>query len=150
MKKLLRKSIVIVGLTFLLPGIVSFLIKDSYSKYASLNRPPLSPPAFIFPVVWSIIYLLISIAVIRVKNDKRFNLKLYYISLIINTLWSPLFFLFNWYFIALIDLILLFYSVVKMYKNYKTTDDLSALLLIPYMLWLIFAFYLNLYVSIFN
>ena len=150
MKKILKNSIVIVCLTFLMPGIISLLIKDSFKTYNLLNKPPLSPLSFIFPVVWSIIYLLISVSIIRVKDNINDNIKLYYKSLILNIIWTPLFFLFKWYFIALLDLIMLFISVIKMYKHFKKDDDLSSALLIPYLLWLIFAFYLNLYIVIFN
>lgn len=150
MKKFLRNNIVIVGLTFLIPGIISFLIKDSFASYKMLNKPPLSPPMIVFPIVWSIIYILISISIIRVKDDSEDNLKLYYVSLILNAIWTPLFFLFKWYFVALIDLAVLFFTVIRMYLKYKKWDDLAGILLIPYMLWLSFAFYLNFYVMLFN
>ena len=150
MKKILKNNFIIVGLTFLVPGIISFIIKDSFNTYNYLNKPVLSPPSIIFPIVWFIIYVLMSISIIKVKDIDDDNLKLYYISLLLNALWNPIFFKFRLYFIALIDLIILLYTVIKMIRKYKEYNKISAYLLLPYLVWLVFAFYLNLSILVLN
>ena len=138
------------SLTFLIPGIISFAIKDSFNTYKFLNKPVLSPPSIIFPIVWSVIYILISISIIKVKDKDDDNLKLYYVSLLLNALWTPIFFKFKLYFIALIDLIVLLYIVIEMTKKYKKYNKISSYLLVPYLVWLVFAFYLNLSILVLN
>lgn len=149
MKKIFKKNIVIIGLTFLIPGITSFLIKNSFSTYKDLVQPKLSPPAFIFPIVWSILYLLMSIAAIFTKENEK-CLKLYYIQLIFNILWTPIFFLFNNYLLALIDLIILLGLVIYMTYTFYKENSKTLYLLIPYILWLIFALYLNYFIFLYN
>lgn len=149
MKKIFKKNIVIIGLTFLIPGITSFLIKNSFSTYKDLVQPKLSPPAFIFPIAWSILYLLMSIAAIFTKENEK-CLKLYYIQLIFNILWTPIFFLFNNYLLALIDLIILLGLVIYMTYTFYKENSKTLYLLIPYILWLIFALYLNYFIFLYN
>ncbi len=103
-----------------------------------------------FPIVWSILYILLSISIIRVKDENDDNIKLYYLSLILNAIWTPIFFGLKWYFLALIDLVILLYTVIRMYKKFKEYDDISAYLLIPYIVWLIFTFYLNFSIMVMN
>lgn len=150
MKKIFKNNIIIVALTFLIPGIIAFLIKDSFMAFKALNKPPLSPSPIVFPIVWSILYILLSISIIRVKDENDDNIKLYYLSLILNAIWTPIFFGLKWYFLALIDLVILLYTVIRMYKKFKEYDDISAYLLIPYIVWLIFAFYLNFSIMVMN
>jgi tryptophan-rich sensory protein len=149
MKKFLKKNIVIIGLTLLMPGIVAFLIRNSFSNYKSLVLPKLAPPSYIFPIMWSILYILMSISAIFTKNNDK-CLKVYYLQLIINVIWSPIFFYFGNYLLAMIDLIILFILVVyMMYLFYKEYDK-TIYLLVPYVLWLIFAGYLNYFVYLYN
>jgi len=150
MKKFLNKNIVIIGLTFLIPGIIAILTRDSFKTYKLLVRPSFSPPAILFPIVWNILYLLMSIAAILVKNEDENNLKIYYLQLILNAIWTPIFFLFKLYYFALFELIILLLVVIYMtYKFYKYNKN-TLYLLVPYILWLLYAFYLNLFVAIYN
>ncbi|MCR5787850.1 MAG: tryptophan-rich sensory protein, partial [Bacilli bacterium] len=66
MKRILTNNIFIIGITFLLPGIIALITKDSFSTYKSLVQPKLSPPSILFPIIWSVLYLLMSIAFILV------------------------------------------------------------------------------------
>ena len=149
MKKFLKKNIIIIGLTLLLPGIVAFLIRDSFSTYKDLVQPMFAPPSYLFPVAWTILYILMSIAVIFVKdNDKC--LKIYYIQLILNIIWTPIFFSFGNYLLALIDLIFLLLLVIYMTYLFYKENNKTIYLLIPYVLWLLFAGYLNLFIYLYN
>ena len=142
MKKFLKKNIIIIGLTLLLPGIVAFLIRDSFSTYKDLVQPMFAPP-------WTILYILMSIAAIFVKdNDKC--LKIYYIQLLLNIIWTPIFFSFGNYLLALIDLIFLLLLVIYMTYLFYKENSKTIYLLIPYVLWLLFAGYLNLFIYLYN
>lgn len=150
MKKYLDKNVIIIGLTFLIPGIIAILARNSFSTYKMLVKPKFSPPAIVFPIAWNILYLLMSIAVIMVKNGDEKNLKIYYFQLLLNALWTPIFFLLKQYYLALLELIMLLLVVVYMtYKFYKYEKN-TLYLLLPYILWLLFAFYLNFFVAIYN
>ena len=150
MKKILNKNIVIIGLTFFIPGIIALITKDSFSTYKELNKPMFSPPSIVFPIAWNILYLLMSVSYILVKYDDEDNMFIYYVQLILNALWTPIFFLFKSYFLALVELIILLVVVIYMtYKFYKD-NKYTIFLLAPYVLWLIFAFYLNLFVILLN
>lgn len=149
MKKFLKKNIIIIGLTLLLPGIVAFLIRDSFSTYKDLVQPMFAPPSYLFPVAWTILYILMSIAAIFVKdNDKC--LKIYYIQLLLNIIWTPIFFSFGNYLLALIDLIFLLLLVIYMTYLFYKENSKTVYLLIPYVLWLLFAGYLNLFIYLYN
>ena len=149
MKKILKNNIVIVGLTFFIPGIVSLLIKNTFSMYKSLVLPKLAPPGILFPIIWSILYVLMSISIIRVKDDDK-NIIIYYVQLVLNAIWPLIFFLFKNYLLALMELIVLFIVVIYMSYLYKNDDNISFYLLIPYIVWLSFAFYLNTFVYLYN
>ncbi len=121
--------------------------------YEVLNKPFLSPPGIVFPIVWTILYVLmgISYAILKInsKVDEQINL-IYYLQLFVNALWAIIFFNLKWrlfsFFWILLLLMLIVIMITKFYKKNKT----SALLQIPYLLWTIFASYLNLFVYILN
>ena len=149
MKKFLKNGFVIVGLTILLPTIISLMIKDSFSVYKNLVQPKLAPPAILFPIAWSILYVLMSIAAVITKDNDR-CLKLYYFQLILNIIWTPIFFLFNNYLLALIDLIVLLINVIYMTYIFYKENNKTVYLLMPYILWLLFALYLNCFIYLNN
>jgi tryptophan-rich sensory protein len=149
MKNKLKNNFVIILLTFAIPGIIAFLLKDSFSSYKDLVQPKFAPPSIVFPIAWNILYLLMSIAFIIVKNDDD-NLKIYYFQLLLNALWSPIFFGLKNYFLALVELVILLVIIIYMtYKFYKD-NKITIYFLIPYILWLLFALYLNYFVMIYN
>ena len=149
MKRILKNNFVILGLTFALPGIMALLIRNSFSVYNSLIQPKLAPPSYLFPLAWSILYFLMSIAIIFVKNNDK-CLKIYYIQLLFNIIWTPIFFLFSNYLLALIDLLVLLGTVIYMtYIFYKENKNI-IILLIPYIFWLLFALYLNFFIVLNN
>lgn len=149
MKKFLKNNFVIVGLTLVLPGIVAFLIRDGFSTYKTLVQPKFAPPSYIFPIAWSILYILMSIAAILVKNSDK-CLKVYYLQLFLNIIWTPIFFLLNNYLLALFELVILFFTVIYMVYIFYKENTNTIYLLTPYILWLLFAFYLNLFVYLYN
>ena len=118
-------------------------------------QPPLSPPAIVFPIVWTILYGLMGIGAARVSmtpdsTERSRGLNLFVAQLIVNFFWSLIFFNARAYGFALLWLILLFILVLWMTLVFRKTDPLAALLQIPYLLWLAFAAYLNYGVWILN
>ena len=136
----------------LLVGLFSaFLTKDNMTVYSELTKPPLAPPSWLFPVVWTVLYTLMGVSsatalISRTDNNTKSlkcALEFYAVSLILNFGWSIIFFNIGAYFLALIWLGLLIYTVVRTVLCYLPVSKLAAILQIPYILWLLFAFYLN-------
>lgn len=133
-----------------------FLVGNSSEVYMNLVKPPLSPPAAVFPVVWTILYILMGISAYLIyvadapKREKKEALNLYGLQLIMNFLWSFIFFKFNLYLLAFIWLVLLLIVVILMIKKFNKIDETAAALMVPYALWLVFAGYLNLMIVILN
>ena len=154
MKKInIKQLIFYIGITLLIGSVPSFFIKIG-DVYKSLNRPPLSPPGIIFPIVWTILYILMGISIYRIVTNKSENKNearlIYFIQLIINACWTPIFFGFNQYFLAFLWIIMLILLVVTMILIFFKIDKLSAYLNIPYLAWLLFACYLNFGVYVLN
>ena len=132
-------------------GAVSgFLTQGSMDTFEKLNQPPLAPPGWVFPVVWLILYALMGIAAYRIymKDPKAEVLKLYLIQLAVNFLWPILFFNFGWQLFAVVWLLLLWYLVLVMIKEFAKIDEGAAKLMIPYLIWLTFASYLNIAIAL--
>lgn len=115
--------------------------------YQELNKSSLNPPGFVFGIVWPILYLLMSISAFRTFANTK---NLFLIQLIFNALWSWLFFAFQMPLIALLNIWLLIYLNIKLSIQMYKQDTLSGYLLFPYVGWLIFASYLNLYIVLNN
>ena len=131
-------------------GALSALVSGGMGDYAQLNRPPLSPPGWVFPIVWTVLYLLMGYASYRVylsnapQEEKGRALLLYGAQLVLNFLWSPVFFGLQWRLVAFFLLIALWVLVVLTMQAFSKIDELSGDLLLPYVLWITFAAYLNL------
>ena len=131
--------------------IVGIIIKD-HIDYSFLERPPLSPPKLAFPIAWSILYLLIGISyyLYRKKDYNKQTIKLYYTGLLFNSLWSIIFFVLKLRLISIIWIIALVILTILLFISYKKQNKISAYLLIPYLIWLIYATYINIGVYILN
>ena len=129
----------------LVGGIVGFII-SSFIDYESLNKPFLSPPKLAFPIAWTIIYILMGISYGTIcekgLNDSKSKF-LYYSQLAVNALWSIIFFVFKWRFFAFIWILFLDVLVIMMAIDFYKKNKLAGLLQIPYILWILFASYLN-------
>ena len=101
-------------------------------------------PAWIFPVVWTILYVLMGISSYLVYEKDGELPKIYVVQLIFNLLWSFVFFTFKWYTFAFIWIIILFILVIKMIKEFRLIDKTAGNLQIPYAIWLVVAAILNL------
>lgn len=136
----------------LIIGIVVGLITQPSIEYNTLVKPPLSPPGILFPIVWSIIYLLMGISYFLIKNEKNTTLEsiVYYLQLFVNALWSIIFFNLEWYFFSIIWIILLDLLVATMIYLFYKKNKISGYLNLLYAVWLIFATYLTIGIYILN
>ena len=115
--------------------------------YQGLIKSQLNPPGYIFGIVWPILYILMSISAFRTFDQTK---NLFFIQLLFNAMWSWLFFAFQMPFIALLNIWLLIYLNIKLNLKMFYQDRLSGILFIPYVLWLFFASYLNLFIVLNN
>lgn len=129
-----------------LSGILSREGMEIYNETAI--KPALSPPMWLFPVAWSILYILMGVGAARVwmeapDPERSRGLNLYVAQLVVNFFWSLLFFNAQAYGFGVIWLLLLWVLVLAMTLQFRKTDPLAAKMQIPYLLWLTFALYLN-------
>ena len=154
MRKISKEEII----SLLIPLSVGFLsgllAMGGIRAFDSLVMPPLSPPGFVFPIVWTMLYVLMGISSYIIYNENSYHsdccLKIYLINLFVNFLWTPIFFglnlrLFSFIWILLLDIVIV-YMIICFYKVNKK----SAYLQIPYLAWSLFATYLNLAFYILN
>lgn len=128
----------------LLGGIVGIFISNSID-YQDLVQPPLAPPSIIFPIAWTILYLLIGIAyfLFRKTSDDLKTRVIYYIQLFFNALWSIFFFVWKMRLFSIIWIMILLLLIIVLIYQFYQYKKLLAYLLIPYLLWVVFATYLN-------
>ena len=146
-----RKPLSVSLLISLGTGVIAgFLTFGSIEKYQEMYHPPLSPPGWVFPIVWLILYTLMGIAAYRIymKNPKAEALKLYIIQLAVNFLWPIFFFNLGWQLFAAVWILLLWYLVWLLIKEFAKIDQGAARLLIPHLIWLTFATYLNIVIAL--
>lgn len=149
-------KIIIYARSILLPvivGAVVGLLTSSSINYSTLIQPPLAPPSSLFPIVWTILYILMGISYGILKSNNQTNAEMnsiYYWQLAINALWSFFFFVFKWRLFSFFWILLLIVFVVRMILAFYRENKVAGLLQIPYLLWLLFAAYLNLGTYILN
>lgn len=155
MKSDIKKLLISLGIPLAVGGL-SALISGGMSDYTALNQPPLAPPGWLFPVVWTVLYLLMGYASYRIitsdadKMQKQRALILYGLQLLVNFLWSPVFFGLQWRLVAFFLLLILWVLILLTMRAFSEIDERAGDLLIPYLLWVTFAGYLNLAVYLLN
>ena len=142
-----KSALIIFILIPLAAGSLSALLSGNSAAYLALNKPPLSPPSFLFPIVWTILYILMGISSYIIYEsetpEKNKALRLYFIQLFFNFLWSIFFFGFSMYFFAFLWLLVLIILIVLMIYQFHKISPVAAYLQIPYLIWCLFAAYLN-------
>lgn len=155
---IIKKSYIISILIALgVGGLSAFLTRESMGIYAEISTPPLSPPAVLFPIVWTILYVLMGISAAMVYNSKGTSvtnrtqsLFTYGVSLVVNFFWSIIFFNMRMYFLAFVWLVLLWVLILKTILEYWDINKTSAKLQIPYLIWVAFAGYLTFSIFLLN
>ena len=134
----------------------SLFTRNSMQLFSLVNKPPLSPPAILFPIVWTVLYILMGISYYLMinsgadKEEIQQAGRIYAIQLLVNFLWPTFFFNFQWYLFSFIWLVFLWVLVLIMIKKFSTISKVAAWLNIPYLIWLTFAAYLNLGIFLLN
>ena len=129
--------------------LAGWLTREGTEIYKSvIQKPPLSPPSIVFPIVWAILFALMGIGAARVylspkTPERSMGLNIFIVQLVVNFLWSLIFFNIQAYGFAFFWLLLLWGLILWMILTFRKTDTLAALLQIPYLLWVTFAAYLN-------
>ena len=142
-----KKAVFIFVTASLLLGSLASSDASNDQWYQNLNKSNLNPPGYIFGIVWPILYFLMSISAYRTFSSIK---NLFYIQLILNTIWSWLFFSFHMPLISLIDInLLIFLNIFIFFKMFKE-DIFSGVIYLPYIIWLIFASYLNIFIVLNN
>lgn len=153
MKINIKKLLFYIFIPLFLGSIVGFLTASS-NNYNEFIKPSFSPPAIVFPIVWTILYTLMGISSYIISESYNYQKKealfLYILQLIVNLLWSFLFFSFKLYFFSFLWILLLIVLVVFMIRKFYNISKVSGILQIPYLVWLLFASILNLSIYILN
>jgi len=153
----LKAYIVSILIALSVGALSAFVTRDSMNIYSEIVTPPLSPPGFLFPIVWTVLFALMGISAAMVytsdngmEKQKSEVLRIYGASLAVNFLWSIVFFNFRAFLTAFAVLVLLLMLIIKTILGYKAIEPIAAYLQIPYAVWVAFAGYLNLSIAFLN
>ena len=148
-----KTLILCIAIPLAVGGLSALFTADSMQSFQTQPQPPLSPPGWLFPIVWTILYTLMGIAsyfIVVSDQPKQDALFVYGLQLFANFFWSILFFRMELYFLAFLWLILLWILIFKTMTEFGKISLTAKRLLIPYLLWVTFAGYLNLYIALSN
>lgn len=151
-----KELIIAILIPLAVGGISAFLTRGGMETFKALEKPPLSPPGWLFPVVWTVLYILMGIASYLIysstksKADKFLALGLYAFQLFFNFFWSVIFFNLERYLFAFIWLFILWLLILMTILAFRGISKPAAWLLVPYLLWVTFAGYLNLGIYLLN
>ena len=154
----IRKKTLIISLAIPLAagGLAAFITRDGMKVFETLNKPPLSPPGCLFPVVWTILYILMGVAsyLVAVSDEPRRitdrALWVYGLQLVFNFFWPLFFFSLGMYLFSFFWLVILWMLILLTAVRFYRVDPTAGYLMIPYLIWVGFAGYLNLGVSLMN
>ena len=156
MKKVDWFQLIVIVLVTQLAGILGNLFSGNAGQsYSTFIKPPLSPPGWLFGIVWPVLYLLMGIAAYIIYKtpqtpERKKVTALYWMQLFVNFLWPIIFFRFEWYWISVLVILLLDVLVSMTAMRFYKLKKVAGYLMIPYLLWLLFATYLNIGVAILN
>ncbi len=154
MKRQVRSVIAFVLLSLAAGAVAGLITKDSTDIYETLIKPPFAPPAVVFPVVWTILYILMGVGAGIVWQSpsprRETGICLFALQLAVNFVWPIIFFTEGWYFSAFLWLLMLLGLVIYMTCNFYKAKPAAAYLQAPYIVWLVFAGVLNLWIALVN
>ena len=142
-------------LTLAVGGLSGFLTSMGMDSFDALTKPPLTPPSFLFPIVWTVLFILMGVGAARIfmtepTAARNRALIVYVVQLAVNFLWSIIFFNLQAYDFAFYWLILLWVLILTMFYLFCKVDKPAALIQTPYAIWVTFAGYLNLMIWLLN
>ena len=157
MWKKIKPYVISVLIALAVGGLSALITRGNMDIYDQIVKPKLAPPGFIFPIVWTVLFILmgISSAIVYVKAKdartiQKTGLGVYTLQLIVNFFWSVIFFNFQAFLFSFLWLILLWILIVIMIIRFYKISPLAAYLQIPYLIWVTFAGYLNLMIYLLN
>ncbi len=151
-----KKLLICIAVPLVVGGLSAWLSRGGMRGFAALDKPPLSPPGWLFPVVWTILFVLMGVAsylVLTSGRDQRTTgraLRLYGVQLVVNFFWSIIFFELSLYLFAFLWLVLLWVLILATALRFYRISPAAGHLMIPYLLWVTFAGYLNFGVYLLN
>jgi tryptophan-rich sensory protein len=155
--KKLKPYIISILIALGVEGLSALFTKNNMNMYNTINKPPLSPPMFLFPIVWSVLFILMGISSALIYTKRKENkdeascaLRLYAVQLAVNFFWSIIFFNMRAYLFAFIWLLLLLGLIIMTILQFRKLSSAAAYLLLPYLIWVMFAGYLIFMVYILN
>lgn len=151
-----KQLLIAVAIPLAVGGLSAFLTRDAMKEFAKLNQPPLSPPGWLFPVVWTILFLLMGTASYLIwntsapKGELGKALTVYGIQLAVNFFWTIFFFNLGWYLFAFAWLIFLWLLIIETILLFWKLSLTAGMFLLPYLAWVTFAGYLNFGIYLLN
>lgn len=153
----IKPFIISVIIALAVGGLSALLTSGNMDIYSEIIRPPLSPPSVLFPIVWTILYVLMGISAAMIWNERENKMAesnraliVYAVNLVLNFFWSIIFFNMQAYLLAFIWLVLLWIVILIMTVSFYRIKPIAGILQIPYLLWVTFAGYLNLAIYFLN
>lgn len=152
----LKRFLISIAIPLIVGGLSAFITRGNMNLYSTINQPHLAPPDWVFPVVWTVLYILMGISLYIVSNskadyiDKRRAYILFGAQLFFNFIWSPIFFCAQKFLLAFVVLMILWLFTAGMILNFYKISKSAGLLQIPYLIWLTFAGYLNFAIYLLN
>lgn len=152
MSKKVKTYITFILISLAVGGLSAFLTRNGMNVFDTIEKPPLTPPAIVFPIVWTVLYILMGIGAARVylKDPESDAIPVFGLNLFFNFFWSILFFNMRAFCFSFLWLVALFAIVFLMTVKFYRIDKAAGLLQIPYCLWLVIAGYLNLFICLTN
>ena len=152
MKENWKNLITAIAIPLAAGSLSALLAKDGISSFSTITKPPLTPPAAVFPIIWTILYILMGIVsyLVIMKNPDEKSLSLYGLQLLFNFFWSIWFFRFGWYLFAFFWLIALWLLILATTLAFFRISRPAGYLMLPYLIWVTIAGYLNLGIYLLN
>ena len=156
MKNKLKTYLISIGIALGVGGLSALLTMNNMDLYSEINSPPLAPPAWLFPVAWTVLYVLMGVSCALIlltpaPSAKRERaVAVYAASLVFNFGWSIIFFNLRAFLVAFAWLLILWALILATILVYRPIDKTAAYLQIPYLIWVAFAGYLNLMIFLLN
>lgn len=157
MWKKIRPFVISIAIALAVGGLSALLTADNMDIYSRIKQPPLAPPSWLFPVVWTILFVLMGIGAALVYNEKNNKpaavkraLIIYAVNLFLNFFWSIIFFNLETFFLAFVWLVSLWAVIFAMIILFRRISSAAAYIQIPYLLWVTFAGYLTFAIYLLN
>jgi tryptophan-rich sensory protein len=151
-----KSFIISIAIPLIVGAAAAFISRSGMADFSLLNQPPLTPPKIVFPIVWTILFILMGISSYLIKNSNYEPaivdnaLTSYGIQLGVNFFWPIFFFKFGWYLFSFIWLLLLLVLIIVTTSAFYKISKLATYLMLPYIVWVMFAGYLNLGIYLLN